>query len=440
MYAHEFRVFVPRGAIPTQPQSRSSPANPEGEFQMIKVRLLTLALLLTALAALGAGCRSAHTTSAILYIDEQNYQKAVDVIDEGLSYDPDDAEAYFWQGEAYSHMAEKAIIENDYAKAKESYALAYAKYATAKEMDPEGLSDQIQESLEINYSNRVRSAEQMWQGQYYEQAEGFYRLAYAALPDSATPLRNIANLKMSQAAALPQTTPAQKDTATVLMREALSFLNAYVAREPQVYKALSDKAYVLTYLDSLDAAQVIYDDLLRNHSDDPVLLGDVVGFARQKQNYKWAADLNVKIAEIYAGDTESENDAKVVPLLTEAGNWYGSSNVKAYPEALAALDRASELDPSNTDLLFYRLRTFFFYGQDLELAAANAPEAEQPALMAQARQMFQRAVDVGNALVASATTHAEGFRYLGLSQGRLGDSAAAEQNLRTSEQLSGGGS
>lgn len=403
---------------------------------MIKVRLLTLALLLIALAALSGGCRSAHTTSAILYIDEQNYQKAVDVIDEGLSYDPDDAEAYFWQGEAYSHMAEKAIIENDYEKAKASYTLAYEKYMTAKQMDPEGLSDQILESLEINYSNRVRSAEQMWQGRYYEQAEGFYRLAYAAVPDSATPLRNIANLKMSQAAALGE---AEKDTATVLMGEALTFLDAFVEREPQVYEARSDKAYVLTYLGRLDEAQVIYDELLLTHGDDPKLLGDVVGFARQRQDYKWAADLNVKIAEVFAGDTDAENDAKVVPLLTEAGNWYGSSNVKAYPEALAALDRASELDPSDTDLLFYRLRTFFFYGQDLEIAAANAPEAEQPALLAQARQMFQRAVDVGNALVASATTHAEGFRYLGLSQGRLGDSAAAEQNLRTSEQLSSGG-
>ncbi len=120
MYALEFRVLVPRGVIPTQPQPRSSPANPEGEFQMTKVRLLMLILPLVALAA-ASGCRSAHTTSAILYIDEQNYQKAVDVIDEGLSYDPNDAEAYFWQGEAYSHMAEKASNENDYVKAKESY-------------------------------------------------------------------------------------------------------------------------------------------------------------------------------------------------------------------------------------------------------------------------------------------------------------------------------
>jgi tetratricopeptide (TPR) repeat protein len=432
MYALEFRVFVPRGDIPTQPQPRSSPANPEGEFLMTKVRLCMLILTLVALAALSS-CRSAHTTSAILYIDEQDYQKAVDVIDEGLSYDPDDAEAYFWQGEAYSHMAEKAIIDNDFEKAKTSYGLAYEKYSTAKQMDPEGLSDQIRESLEINYTNRMRSGDQMWQGRYYEQAEGFYRLAYAACPDSATPLRNIANLKMSQAASAP------KDSATVLMTDALTFLDAYVVREPQVYKARADKAYALTYLDRLDEAKVLYDELLGTHGDDPELLSDVVGFARQRQDYKWAADLNVKIAEIYNGDTNSDNDDKVVPLLTEAGNWYASANVKAYPEALAALDRASELDPSNSELLFFRLRTFFFYGQDLEIAASKAPEPEQPALMNQAKQMFQRGVDIGNALVASATTNAEGFRYLGLCQARLGDSAAAEQNLKTSEQLSSGG-
>ncbi len=399
---------------------------------MTKVRLLTLVLTLLALVAVTA-CRSAHTTSAILYIDEQNYQKAVDVIDEGLSYDPDDAEAYFWQGEAYSHMAEKAIIENDFAKAKDSYGRAYAKYMTAKQMDPEGLTDQINESLEINYQNRKRSGDQMSQGQYFEQAEGFYRLAFAACPDSATPLRDIANLKMYVASNAPA------DSAKILMGEALTFLDAYIERMPQVYKARADKAYALTYLGRLDEAQGLYDELLATHADDPELLSDVVGFARQRQDYRRAADLNVKIAEIYSQDTNADNDEKVVPLLTDAGNWYASTNVKAYPEALAALDRASELEPSNSELLFYRLRTFFFYGQDLEIAASKAPESEQPALIAQSKQMFQRGVDVGNALVSAATNHAEGFRYLGLCQGRLGDSAAAEQNLRTAEQLSSGG-
>ncbi len=195
----------------------------------------------------------------------------------------------------------------------------------------------------------------------------------------------------------------------------------------------------MTYLGRLDEAKVLYDDLLAAHGEDPELLGDVVGFARQRQDYRWAADLNVKIADIYGKDTIAENDDKVVPLLTEAGTWYASSNVKAFPEALAALDRASELDPSNSELLFFRLRTYYYYGQDLEQSALTVPEAEQAGILGQAKQMFQRGVEVGNALVAAATNHAEGFRFLGMCQGRLGDSLAAEQNLKTYEQLSSGG-
>lgn len=400
---------------------------------MTKVRLLTLMVLLVALAVV-TGCRSAHTTSAILYIDEQNYQKAIDVIDEGLSYDPDDAEAYYWQGEAYSHMADKAILDNDYVKAKEAYVKAYDKYQTAEKMDPE-LSPLVNKSLEINYANGIRSGNQMWESQYFEQAEGFYRLAYAANPDSAQPLRNIANLKMSQAANLPR--DVAPDSAKALMQAALPFLEAYVEREPKEWVARQDQAYVLTYLNRLDDANVIYDELLAAHGDDPKLLEDVVGFANQRKDFKWAADLNVKIADSYSKDTLVENDPQIVPKLREAGQWYAS--VKDYPAALTALERASELDPTNIEVLFDRLRTYYFAGQSLEGDAERAAEAERPAILAQARQMFERGVDVGNALVAAATTHAEGFHFLAMCQGRIGDSAAAEQNLRTYEQLSGGG-
>ena len=93
----------------------------------------TLVVLLVVLA----GCRSAQTTSAILYIDQKQYDKAVKVLHEGLSYNPEEADAYFYLGEAHSKLAEDAIGKNDYLDSRKNYELAYKYYNRAKELGVE---------------------------------------------------------------------------------------------------------------------------------------------------------------------------------------------------------------------------------------------------------------------------------------------------------------
>jgi tetratricopeptide (TPR) repeat protein len=400
---------------------------------MTKVRLLTLILPLVALAAL-SGCRSAHTTSAILYIEQANFQKAIDVIDEGLVYEPNDPEAYFWQGESYSQMAEKAIEANDYAKARDCYTQAYSKYLKAREMDPELMADRVRGSLEINYQNRLRDGDRMWQGNRFEQAEGFYRLAHAAIPDSVAPLRNAASMKMGMSASVSE------DSAKVLMVDALQYLDAVLEKTPDAYKVHADKAYALTFLGRYGEATPLYDDLLAKHDDDPDLLIDAVNFLMRQQDYRRAADLNVKIADIYAKDLDIKNDDKIVVLLTDAGNVYASRDVQDYPQAVAAFERANELDSLSKDILFYRLRTYYFYGQDLEQKAAAAEEPQKTELGAKAKDMFQRGTEVGNALISFATDHAEGYRFLAMCQFKVGLTAEGEANMAKADQLSAGGS
>ena len=115
-----------------------------------------LPLMVLALVAV-VGCRSAHVTSAILYIDQQMYQRAVDVLHEGLEYSPDEPEAFFYLGESHSHLAEEAVGENDYLAAKLNYEKAYDYYLKALALDP-ALSTRVQESLDYNYLQRSKDA------------------------------------------------------------------------------------------------------------------------------------------------------------------------------------------------------------------------------------------------------------------------------------------
>ena len=402
---------------------------------MTKSRIVLLALLtVLAVMAVLAGCRSAHTTSAILYIEQEQYQKAIDVIDEGLQYNPDDPEGFYYQGEAYSRMAQQAMDENDYLEAKHAFENAYRKYTQARQMAGEDseIPEMVDESLDINYRNTLRDGSQMWREQHYEEAEGFFRLAYAALPDSLDSIKNIASMKIQQAEVSPP------DSAAMLRDEALELLDTVLADRPRAYRLRADKAYVLTQLDRTDEAQAIYDELLREHGDDPTLLLDVVGLYSKQQRYSEAGDLFLRVADIYLNDTDPTNDSQLKGLYSEAG--YNYTLAQDFPAALDAYGQASEQDVNDTQIMLQRAQLHLQYGQELMTRAADL-SVDQPErsseLEAQARATLQRGVDVGNALVSLAPNNADAFYFLANTQALLGDETAYNENIKTYNELQG---
>jgi tetratricopeptide (TPR) repeat protein len=400
-------------------------------------RAIVLAASVVLLAAsLLVGCRSAHTTSAILYIEQEQYQKAVDVIDEGLQYNPEDPEGFYYQGEAYSRMAQQAIDENDYLDAKHSFEAAYEKYTTAREMDPENWSEQVAEALEINYINTKREAQKHWSERHFEEAEGFFRLAYAALPDSLESIKNIAGMKIQQAELAAG--DDREDDAREFRLEALDLLEQVLAENPEAYRLRADKAYVLTQLGRTDAAQGIYDELLRTHGDDPDLLLDVVGLYSKQQRFDDAGDLFMKVADIYKNDDDFQNDAKLKGMYQEAG--YNYQLAENYLKAIEAYDLANERDLNDEMIMVQRVQLNLQYGQSLIIEAAGLAESDperSAELEAEARTYLQRAVDVGNALVDIAPDNADGYYFLAQAQGALGDETAFNENMKRYEELTG---
>lgn len=403
---------------------------------MSKRTLMLLGLLaVLAGAAVMNGCRSAHVTSAILYIEQEQYQKAIDVINDGLYYSPSDPEAYYYRGEAYSRLAQKAIEDNDYLLAKSSFETAYASYVEARNQNAEMMSELVAEALEINYRNTLREGQGMWRDQHYEEAEGYFRLAYAALPDSLDSIKNIAGMKIQQAELLTD----NEEGAQALRFEALDLLNQVLETHPTAYRLQADKAYVLTRLDRTDEADALYRDLLRNHGDDPDLLLDVVGLYGRQQRYLEAADLLLKVAGIYLNDTDPLNDAQLKGLYAEAG--FLLRQAGQLDRAIEAYNLASEQDVNDIELLLSRQQLFLLYGQELRDQAARASEAGDPARAAEldtlATATLQRGVDVGNAVTSLAPTNADGFFFLATTQGLLGDEAAYNENMKTYQELSG---
>jgi tetratricopeptide (TPR) repeat protein len=399
---------------------------------MTKLRLIlsTGLLALVALLAL-VGCRSAHTTSAILYIEEQRYDKAVNVLHEGLDYNPEEPDAYYWLGEAHSKLAEVAIQDDDYGEAKKNYELSYEYYAKARDLSPEKFTEKSELAMQHNFTLRNNDAKREFLDKFYEQAEGYFRLAYAALPDSLSSIRNLARMKIQMA--------LEKENDPQLYGEALELLDQVLLANPDAYSLLADKASVLAALGRNTEADRIYTELLKDHGDDPALLIDIANLATDEEDYERAANLYIRIIDIYENDEDPDNDDEVKELLVRSGTWLADSDIGRYEEALELFDRALQLElfPSQQTQFEY-LRTYYNYGEALSTQAAEETDTLREAeLEAQAKAQFTRGVEVGNALVESYPNYAYGYYYIFLCHSALGDDAAAQLNFSKFNELQG---
>jgi tetratricopeptide (TPR) repeat protein len=377
-----------------------------------------------------AGCRSAHVTSAIIYIDQQMFDKAIEVLHEGLDYSPDEAEAYFYLGEAHSKKAEEEIRDNDYLEASRNYTMAYDYYEKTLEVEPT-LYDKVQESLLYSYVMQSNNAKNEYQAGFYEAAEGYFRLAYTALPDSVAPIKNLARMKIQLA--------MENDNDPAILNEALELLDQVLEVNPGAYELLSDKANVLTRLERRDEAAAIYDDLLANHPDDAPLMIDIANLSQEQGDSERAGDLLVRVLTIYENDDDTNNDESVYFLSLQAAAFYGDSRVGRYTDAISLYEKALSLEDfaaqstlENKLILHYRFGQQWVEKYNAEEDPVAKAEYEQ-----QAVAQFETGVNVGNALIGQYLESVNGFYYLAECYRLLDDEANFNVNMEQWRKLSG---
>jgi len=287
--------------------------------------------------------------------------------------------------------------------------------------------------LVYNYNTLFNDAARDWEDSYYEQAEGHYRLAYVALPDSLAPIKNIARMKMQMSQE-----PGYADKQAELLNEALDLLDQVIIEKPDAYDLRLNKANVLAALGRNEEAGQIFDELLAEHGDDTGLLIDIANLAIEDQDMGRAADFYVRIVDLNEGDLDANNDSDNLAMLSSAGTWYGTRNVSRYEDAIAVLDRAADLEPVPTEkTMLLRVQTYLAHGKDLkEQAKAETDPVLQAELTAQSTAALNRTLDISVAMTNNFVANANGFFYLSMTQMELGDFTASEASFKTYEQLS----
>ena len=88
--------------------------------------------------------------------------------------------------------------------------------------------------------------------------------------------------------------------------------------------------------------------------------------------------------------------------------------------------------------LLQKLQIHYKYGDDLEKAgAAETDPARQAELQQLAREQFEKGVNTGNALVGQYFESQNGFFYLALCHGKLGNEKLMEDNMASYRKLTG---
>jgi tetratricopeptide (TPR) repeat protein len=394
---------------------------------MIRTRSLCLAALL--LLGVLAGCRSAQTTSAILYMEEQKYDKAVKALHEALEYNPKEADAFYYLGEAHTKLAEVAITENKFADARKNYEMAYGYYKQAAQLDPAQFKDNVGLAILHNYTLRNNDAKTEYNLKYYEPAEGFFRLAYAAEPDSIAPIKNIAFMKIKQA--------GENNNDPVILGQAVELLDQVIKVRPDAFELLADKATVLGKLGRTQEAAQLYDKLMTDHPKDASLVAALANIAVQDKKFERAAELVTKLIELYQTDSDPDNDAEIKNLTFSVAGWLSQDEIHRYPESIEWYNKALALElVPERETLVGLLLTHYKYGNILkdEAAAATDP-ARKAELQAQTKAQFTEAVSVGTKAVDQFFDCANCYLVLSRCQFELGDATAGEANIKKYEEL-----
>ncbi len=155
---------------------------------MQKTRLLIIVSLLTGLIFTAFQCTSTELTSARLYIQQENFDKALDVLKKEVSKNPKSDEGWYLMGYVYG---EKGVLD--------SMVMAYEKsLAISKKFETEITNNKLSkwaESFNRGFSYYKRGSETQdpdSMKMYFDKAIESYKLATLIEPDSALTYRNLA--------------------------------------------------------------------------------------------------------------------------------------------------------------------------------------------------------------------------------------------------------
>ena len=320
-------------------------------------KIIILGIVFLGFAFMGYQCGSTELTSAKLYINQKNYDKALPLLEEEVQKNPKSDEGYYLLGYVYG-------VQGDYDKMKD----AFNKSLEISNNFQENITQLNQAYWVQEFNKAVKSFNQA-QGSankdsakvFFDKAANSFQNAIAIAPDSTDAYLNLAFVHISE---------GNYDKAQETLTE---FLDRGKSPEAYLYlgRILLDKATNLKQTDSLQASKS-YDQAIRTLEEGRKLYPNNAEILGVLQNAYIGANRLEEAEGVF------EQAAEVNPDSPQHQYNYGVILLGAnqFEQAEQQFKKAVDLKPDYTDALYNLGVTYVEWGNSINKQAEENPEME----------------------------------------------------------------
>jgi len=382
-------------------------------------RLLIVISFLIGIVLTGFQCSSTELTSAKLYIEQKNFDKALDMLQKDVEKNPKSDEGYFLMGHVYGEMGD---LEKMISSFDNSISIS-DKFAT-----------QIGEQKGFHWANNFNKGVNNFQRGnkvadpdsatiFYDRSIKFFKDATLIEPDSAENYRNIAFVYLS----------AGKT------EEAIDPLNKLVEMEKSEdgYQYLGDVYYTLGTNKNIDFKN-------NNNAQDSI---DALAYFNSAINileegrklYPENKDLLVTLSESYVGANKIDVAMDTFKASVEAdpNNQYFRYNYgvlllneNRYEEAKEQFTKALEIDPEYENAIYNIGVTYVKWGTQI-----NEDAEKQGIISEDYKQKYELALPYLERVVELDPTNGQMWEILGKVYSVLGMQDEAANAFDKADQL-----
>jgi tetratricopeptide (TPR) repeat protein len=381
--------------------------------------LFVLGMLLAGMIFLGFQCSSTELTSAKLYIQQKNWDKALETLQTEVEKNPKSDEGYYLMGTVYSELDKTDEMVEAFDK---SLAVSN-KFA-----------DKIQEFRAYQWANNYNRGVNLFQRgnktedpdsakMYYDMAIDAYQKAIMLEPDSAETYRNIAFAYLTTGKTEEAIDPLQKLIELEQAEEGYQYLG-------EVYYALGTNT-----MNEFKKSSNFEDSVKAMNYFDNAISTLEEGLAKYQENSEMLdAKTNAYIGANRIEEAITSAKAQVDKNPDNAIYHYNYGvlllNVEKYEQAEAQLLKAVELDPNYENAIYNLGVTYVKWG-----TAINKEAEAQGVISEDYKQKYQKALPYLEQVVEKDPKNAQIWELLGKVYSVLGMNDDANNAFKIADEL-----
>ena len=359
----------------------------------MRARLVSILGVLGIVAVAAIGCKSVDTTSMILRNQEGNYDLALSLGRKALAANPNDAEAHFQMGFAYSKL--------------DSVALAYQHFIKAKELDPKK-DKLVADNIQSNFAKHYKLGQNAGTRGDFQTAVTEFDLATQADPRQAIGFFNLGTSYFSLAATDSANAKQDYEKALKSADKVLSLSNP----TEQVYsRALTLAGKSLVQLGREEDAVERFQRMIEEDPANYAIIQDIGNDLLKAGSWKGAAIFLKMTADARA--KVAADDANVYYNLGVAYYNMRETDPNALSESVVYYQKSLDLQPDDPATVL-----------NMVLAYTAAEDWDQVALW-------------GEKLVSLNPNDPAGWRLLAVGYQKLGDMDKFKETMDRYDLLKG---